>query len=65
MLTNVLTDFPLIHSVARELDAMAEPHPKVLNFASTIFPSSSTFIYKAKVDEISNIKFNSILRQVL
>ena len=39
-----LTVFPLIHSVARELDAMADPHPKVLNFASMIFPFSSTLI---------------------
>lgn len=37
-----LTDLPLIHSVARELEAMAEPQPKVLNRASTIFPWSST-----------------------
>lgn len=38
------TDFPLTHSVARELEAMAEPHPNVLNFASTILPFSSTLI---------------------
>ena len=31
---------PLIHSVANELDAIAEPHPKVLNFVSTILPES-------------------------
>lgn len=41
---NKLTDFPLTHSVARELDAMADPHPKVLNLASTILPFSSTLI---------------------
>ena len=39
-----LTDFPLIHSVANELDAMAEPQPKVLNLASMMFPLSSTSI---------------------
>lgn len=38
-----LTDLPFIHSVARELEAMAEPQPKVLNLASTIFPWSSTW----------------------
>ncbi len=38
------TDLPLIHSVARELEAMADPQPNVLNLASTIFPSSSTLI---------------------
>lgn len=36
--------FPLTHSVANELDAMAEPHPNVLNFASMILPFSSTLI---------------------
>ena len=40
-----LTVFPLTHSVARELEAMAEPQPNVLNLASTIFPSSSTLIW--------------------
>ena len=38
------TDLPLIHSVASELDAMAEPQPKVLNRASSITPSSPTLI---------------------
>lgn len=33
---------PLTHSVASELDAIAEPQPNVLNFASIIFPFSST-----------------------
>jgi len=32
------TVLPLIHSVARELDAIAEPQPNVLNLASTIRP---------------------------
>ena len=41
-------DFPLTHSVAKELDAMADPHPNVLNLASMIFPFSSTSIYKVK-----------------
>ena len=40
----VHTDFPLIHSVANDDDAIADPHPKVLNFASIIFPLSSTSI---------------------
>eukprot|EP00835_Amoeboradix_gromovi_P005059 NODE_441_length_8548_cov_0.413185.p8 type:complete len:108 gc:universal NODE_441_length_8548_cov_0.413185:3349-3672(+) len=34
----------LIHSVAKLELAIAEPHPNVLNFASVIFPLSSTFI---------------------
>merc|ERR1711860_174532 len=42
----VSIDIPLIHSVASELDAIADPHPKVLNLASTIFPSSSTSIWR-------------------
>ena len=37
-----LTVFPLTHSVANELEAMAEPQPNVLNLASTILPFSST-----------------------
>ena len=40
--TLVLTSLPLTHSVARELDAIAEPQPNVLNLASIIFPFSST-----------------------
>ena len=39
-----LAFFPLIHSVANELDAIADPHPNVLNRASMIFPDSSTLI---------------------
>lgn len=36
---------PLITSVAYELDAIADPHPKVLNTAfSIVFPSSATYI---------------------
>uniref|UniRef100_A0A1B0C5K0 Kazal-like domain-containing protein n=1 Tax=Glossina palpalis gambiensis TaxID=67801 RepID=A0A1B0C5K0_9MUSC len=38
------TVFPLTHSVANELLAMAEPQPNVLNFASIILPFSSTLI---------------------
>src|SRR5690554_380202 len=38
------TFLPLSHSVASELAAIAEPHPKVLNLASTIVPSSATRI---------------------
>ena len=41
-----LTVFPFTHSVARELDAIAEPQPNVLNLASTILPSSSILIWK-------------------
>lgn len=35
---------PFTHSVASELDAIAEPQPNVLNFASMILPFSSTLI---------------------
>ncbi|TMW52078.1 hypothetical protein DOY81_002858, partial [Sarcophaga bullata] len=35
---------PFTHSVAKELLAMAEPQPKVLNLASIILPFSSTLI---------------------
>lgn len=46
----ILTDLPFTHSVAKELEAIAEPQPKVLNLASTIFPWSSTSIcHKIKV----------------
>lgn len=38
------TVLPFTHSVANELEAIAEPHPKVLNFASMILPFSSTLI---------------------
>lgn len=38
------TVFPLTFSVARELAAMADPQPKVLNLASTMTPLSSTSI---------------------
>lgn len=38
------TVFPFTHSVANELEAIADPQPKVLNFASMIFPLSSTLI---------------------
>nr|GMD34574.1 Uncharacterised protein [Ipomoea batatas]GMD36317.1 Uncharacterised protein [Ipomoea batatas] len=38
--------FPFTHSVAENEEAIAEPHPKVLKQASTIFPvSSSTLIW--------------------
>jgi len=42
---HLITVFPLIHSVANELEAMADPHPNVLNLASIILPSSSTLIW--------------------
>ena len=35
---------PFTHSVASELEAMADPQPKVLNLASWILPSSETLI---------------------
>jgi hypothetical protein len=47
-----LTDFPLIHSVANELDAMAEPQPNVLNLASVMFPLSSTSIFRENKKKI-------------
>ena len=37
-------DFPIIHSVVSELDAIALPQPKVLNLASEINPSLFTYI---------------------
>jgi len=36
---------PLTHSVARELLAIADPHPNVLKTASWILPSSPTLIW--------------------
>ena len=39
------TVLPLIHSVASDDDAMAEPQPKVLNLASSMTPSSLTLIW--------------------
>jgi hypothetical protein len=38
------SDLPLTHSVTSELDAIAEPQPKVLNFASSMMPSAPTLI---------------------
>ena len=37
------TERPLSHSVATLLEAIADPHPNVLNFDSVITPFSSTF----------------------
>lgn len=37
------TDRPLSHSVATLLDAIADPHPNVLNLDSVMTPFSSTF----------------------
>lgn len=42
-----LTDLPFTHSVARELEAIAEPQPNVLNRASMILPFSSTWIWNS------------------
>eukprot|EP00443_Scrippsiella_acuminata_P040843 CAMPEP_0115291812 /NCGR_PEP_ID=MMETSP0270-20121206/64802_1 /TAXON_ID=71861 /ORGANISM="Scrippsiella trochoidea, Strain CCMP3099" /LENGTH=155 /DNA_ID=CAMNT_0002709203 /DNA_START=252 /DNA_END=716 /DNA_ORIENTATION=- len=39
------TDFPMTISVANELLAMADPHPKVLNLASSIMPSLPTLTW--------------------
>src|SRR5690349_24178006 len=44
MVSASLTVLPLIHSVARDELAMAEPQPKVLNRASSMTPSSLTLI---------------------
>ena len=35
---------PFTHSVTSELEAIAEPQPKVLNLASSISPSAPTLI---------------------
>src|SRR5438477_7598651 len=40
------TLFPLIHSVASDDDAIAEPQPNVLNFASSMTPASFTLIWR-------------------
>ncbi|MNR38732.1 hypothetical protein D3C85_1568590 [compost metagenome] len=39
-------DLPFNHSVAKDEEAIAEPHPKVLNLASVITLSSFTSICK-------------------
>ena len=47
------TVLPLSHSVARLLDAMALPQPKVLNFASSIRPvTGSTLICSFMTSEL-------------
>ena len=63
--SDFFTDFPLTHSVAKELEAMAEPHPNVLNFASTILPFSSTLIWKIDKFIITNktLLFNTNQQQ--
>lgn len=43
------TCFPLTHSVATEEEAIADPHPKVLNFDSWMLPFSSTLIWSCCV----------------
>ena len=60
-----LTDFPLIHSVANELDAMAEPQPKVLNLASVMFPLSSTSIFWENKKRVSVLVHNSDIKLIL
>lgn len=42
------TERPLSHSVATLLDAIADPHPNVLNLDSVMTPFSSTFENKSK-----------------
>ncbi len=42
ILTASSTDLPFNHSVAKEEEAMAEPQPNVLNFASVITPVASS-----------------------
>jgi len=45
ILTTSSTCFPLIHSVATDDEAMADPHPNVLNLVSVMRPvSGSTWI---------------------
>lgn len=45
------TERPLSHSVATLLDAIADPHPKVLNLDSVITPFSSTLTKQNKSQE--------------
>ena len=42
MLAASFRPLPMIHSVASDELAIADPQPNVLNLASTILPSSST-----------------------
>ena len=51
--------FPFTHSLATELDAMADPQPNVLNLASTIFPSA-TLIYQSASNIISHLELHHI-----
>ena len=45
ILTASSTDLPFTHSVTSELEAMADPQPKVLNLASSMRPSSEILIW--------------------
>ena len=51
--------FPFTHSLATELDAMAEPQPNVLNLASTIFPSA-TLIYSSMTAMTSHLELHHV-----
>ena len=51
--------FPFTHSLATELEAMAEPQPNVLNFASTIFPLA-TLIYNQTIPLARNLELHHI-----
>ena len=51
--------FPFTHSLATELEAMAEPQPNVLNLASTIFPSA-TLIYDSMSTAAFYLKLHHI-----
>lgn len=51
--------FPFTHSLATELEAIAEPQPNVLNLASTIFPSA-TLIYPSMSTTISHLELHHI-----
>ena len=51
--------FPFTHSLATELEAMAEPQPNVLNLASTIFPSA-TLIYPSMSAMIPHLELHHI-----
>lgn len=53
------SDFPFTHSLATELDAMADPQPNVLNLASTIFPLA-TLIYWLPKTEFAHLQLHHI-----
>lgn len=54
------TVFPLIHSVANELEAIADPQPNVLNLASIIFPFLSTSTCKS-FNDVSSVLYHILV----